>query len=464
MIRTVFSFPLRIFLSIFLSALFAGEAQAMTPSTPAVTLGTESLRKLPPTDSSHRSANAAMPLENVRITSKFGPRKHPVLNKAAFHGGVDMRARLNDKVKSISDGIVTFSGPRGALGNAVFISHPKLKATSIYGHLNRVSVSKGKKVKAGAVIGYAGTTGRSTGVHLHLTVKDQKTGKSVEPISFLASIEKKTGTAKTSIVATRESALSNTLLASTPEAGSRTSVARKTQLAIAKDQNLSQTFRDKQEKLTLRAAQTSRQPILFASTGPEAVRQRISASSEKRRAVLATVISNPSRGKWSAKYLQVSTANRARKQHTRLAFVQVKPASINSTASLYKQNRSVVRLAQTRKIPTAIKLASSGQVKKLRTKTILTIQKAPATIVVASRPQLAITKAKAIPSQQPPIPRKSDIAKVAGLRSAIAQAVASAQSLQSLYSEGIIARKQYLAAEQRVSQLREELRDAQSKS
>lgn len=113
------------------------------------------------------------------------------MRKIAFHSGVDMKAKLNDKVKTVSDGIITFAGPRGALGNAVFISHPKLKATSIYGHLNKVAVKKGKKVSAGAVIGYAGTTGRSTGVHLHLTVKDQTTGKSVEPISFLNSIPRK---------------------------------------------------------------------------------------------------------------------------------------------------------------------------------------------------------------------------------------------------------------------------------
>jgi len=124
----------------------------------------------------------------VKVTSKFGPRKHPVLKRRSFHNGVDMKAKLNDNVKSISPGVVTYSGDRGALGNAVFVSHPILKVTSIYGHLNKVAVSKGQKISAGAVIGYAGTSGRSTGVHLHLTVKDQKTGTNIEPISFLSKI------------------------------------------------------------------------------------------------------------------------------------------------------------------------------------------------------------------------------------------------------------------------------------
>src|SRR5581483_195480 len=105
---------------------------------------------------------SSVPLDTVRITSKFGPRKHPVLKRKSFHAGVDLAASLNDRVKSISDGIVVYSGARGALGNAVYVSHPKLKVTSIYGHLNKVAVRKGQKVSAGNVIGYAGTTGRST--------------------------------------------------------------------------------------------------------------------------------------------------------------------------------------------------------------------------------------------------------------------------------------------------------------
>lgn len=194
MVLKVLCLSLRIFLPLVLIVVLCAEAQGLTLATPMLTTTPGAQPAKAATDSTRQAVSntsSSMPLEKVRITSKFGRRKHPVLRKVAFHSGVDMKAKLNDKVKTVSDGIITFAGPRGALGNAVFISHPKLKATSIYGHLNKVAVKKGKKVSAGAVIGYAGTTGRSTGVHLHLTVKDQTTGKSVEPISFLNSIPRK---------------------------------------------------------------------------------------------------------------------------------------------------------------------------------------------------------------------------------------------------------------------------------
>lgn len=130
--------------------------------------------------------SVSVPLDTLRVTSKFGLRTHPILKRKSFHNGVDLAAKLNDRVKAISDGIVTYSGTRGALGNAVYLSHPKLKVTSIYGHLNKVAVRQGQVVTAGNVIGYAGTTGRSTGVHLHLTVKDQKTGVNLEPVRYFA--------------------------------------------------------------------------------------------------------------------------------------------------------------------------------------------------------------------------------------------------------------------------------------
>jgi hypothetical protein len=139
-------------------------------------------------DRKQNEKRASMPLERMRVTSKFGPRIHPILKRRAFHGGVDLAARLNDNVKAISDGLVIHAGRKGALGKAVYVSHPKLKVTSVYGHLNKVAVKRGQKVSTGQVIGFAGTTGRSTGVHLHLTLKNQKTGRPLEPQKFLASL------------------------------------------------------------------------------------------------------------------------------------------------------------------------------------------------------------------------------------------------------------------------------------
>ncbi|PWT95484.1 MAG: hypothetical protein C5B53_11365 [Candidatus Melainabacteria bacterium] len=142
---------------------------------------------------------ASMPLDQVRVTSKFGLRTHPVLKRKSFHAGIDLAAKLNENVKAISEGVVTDAGRESDLGNAVFISHPKLNVTSIYGHLNKIAVSKGDQVTAGQVIGYAGSTGLSTGVHLHLALKDQRTGRNIEPQHFLAQLATRTNFGSTDV-------------------------------------------------------------------------------------------------------------------------------------------------------------------------------------------------------------------------------------------------------------------------
>lgn len=127
-----------------------------------------------------------IPVKGTRITSAYGMRVHPITGKHKFHNGVDFSAKLNQRVYSVLDGKVVRCGPRGALGIAVEIYHPHKKTTTIYGHLNHKLVSKGQTVKAGQPIGLAGTTGRSTGVHLHFIVKQNK--KTVEPLGFLATL------------------------------------------------------------------------------------------------------------------------------------------------------------------------------------------------------------------------------------------------------------------------------------
>jgi hypothetical protein len=146
------------------------------------------LKAIAKSNRKQKEQRASMPLERMRVTSKFGPRIHPILKRRTFHGGVDLAAKLNEDVKAISNGVVIHAGRKGALGKAVYVSHSRLKVTSIYGHLNKVAVKKGQRVFAGEVIGHAGTTGRSTGVHLHLTLKDQNTGRPLEPQRFLAGL------------------------------------------------------------------------------------------------------------------------------------------------------------------------------------------------------------------------------------------------------------------------------------
>jgi murein DD-endopeptidase MepM/ murein hydrolase activator NlpD len=123
-----------------------------------------------------------------RITSGAGFRRHPVTGKHSFHSGVDLSAKLNDKVYNLLDGVVTRVGVRGNLGVAVEVYHPYPNVKTINGHLNAYSVMPGMWVQRGRVIGYAGSTGRSTGVHLHYTVVKADSGEYIEPLDFLKQV------------------------------------------------------------------------------------------------------------------------------------------------------------------------------------------------------------------------------------------------------------------------------------
>jgi len=119
------------------------------------------------------------------VTSKAGFRIHPVTGKGDFHNGVDLGAKLNDRVYNLLDGIVTRVGWRGALGVAVEVYCPYPDIRVICGHLNAYAVLPGMFVQRGRVIGYAGSTGRSTGVHVHYTIIKQDTNEYIEPMKYL---------------------------------------------------------------------------------------------------------------------------------------------------------------------------------------------------------------------------------------------------------------------------------------
>lgn len=124
------------------------------------------------------------------VTSKAGFRIHPITGRGDFHSGVDLAANLNDRVYCLLDGVVTRVGYRGALGVAVEIYHFYPNIRTIVGHLNAYSVIPGQRVRRGQVIGYAGSTGRSTGVHVHYTVIKQGTGEYIEPMAFFRTVPK----------------------------------------------------------------------------------------------------------------------------------------------------------------------------------------------------------------------------------------------------------------------------------
>jgi murein DD-endopeptidase MepM/ murein hydrolase activator NlpD len=101
------------------------------------------------------------------ITSPFGWRIHPITGKKTFHSGVDFAADQGVPIQAYFDGEVVFSGDYGGYGNAVILLHEGERYT-LYGHCSRLYVVKGQIVKAGDVIAAVGSTGISTGPHLHL--------------------------------------------------------------------------------------------------------------------------------------------------------------------------------------------------------------------------------------------------------------------------------------------------------
>lgn len=116
------------------------------------------------------------------ITSGFGPRRHPILGTVRQHTGVDMTAGYGTAIKAADDGRVIYSGYYGGYGNTVIIDHGGGIST-LYAHQSELGASNGDWVDAGDVIGYVGSTGLSTGPHLHFEVR--RSGKPVNPADYL---------------------------------------------------------------------------------------------------------------------------------------------------------------------------------------------------------------------------------------------------------------------------------------
>ena len=105
------------------------------------------------------------PVVYTRISSPFGYRVHPVLHTVHMHTGIDYVAPSGTPIKATADGVITFKGWKGGYGNTVMIRHSNGVET-LYGHMSAFTPAQGT-VRAGEVIGFVGTTGRSTGPHLH---------------------------------------------------------------------------------------------------------------------------------------------------------------------------------------------------------------------------------------------------------------------------------------------------------
>jgi murein DD-endopeptidase MepM/ murein hydrolase activator NlpD len=130
-----------------------------------------------------RKAFLRTPVEFSRISSRFGRRHHPVLNRMRMHKGVDYAAPAGTPVRATADGRIVLRGRKGGYGNAVVIRHGGSYST-LYAHLSRFKSGQhtGDRVRQGDVIGYVGSTGLATGPHLHYEFRVN--GAHANPLNF----------------------------------------------------------------------------------------------------------------------------------------------------------------------------------------------------------------------------------------------------------------------------------------
>jgi murein DD-endopeptidase MepM/ murein hydrolase activator NlpD len=128
------------------------------------------------------SMPTSWPMRNSRTTSRFGMRQDPITRRQARHLGMDLVSRGSHQVLASAAGTVTFAGRDGPFGKSVRIDHGN-QITTLYAHLNELNVNAGDVVDQGDIVGIMGSTGRSTGRHLHFEIHVR--GKPVDPIRFL---------------------------------------------------------------------------------------------------------------------------------------------------------------------------------------------------------------------------------------------------------------------------------------
>ena len=120
------------------------------------------------------------PVDATRISSRFGIRKHPILGYSRLHKGVDFAAPQGTKVLAAGDGIVDFAGWKSGYGYYVRLRHSSNYKTA-YAHLHSIATARGRRVKQGQIIGRVGSTGLSTGPHLHYEI--MLGGRHINPLT-----------------------------------------------------------------------------------------------------------------------------------------------------------------------------------------------------------------------------------------------------------------------------------------
>ncbi len=143
-------------------------------------------KKLDQLEQSLIAIPSAKPVANVSVNSNFGIRSDPFRGGAAMHSGVDIPGPIGTPIYATADGVVGRSGWVSGYGKLIELEHGKGIQTR-YGHLSQINVAAGTKIKRGQLIGLMGSTGRSTGSHLHYEVRLE--GRAVNPIPFLRSTD-----------------------------------------------------------------------------------------------------------------------------------------------------------------------------------------------------------------------------------------------------------------------------------
>jgi murein DD-endopeptidase MepM/ murein hydrolase activator NlpD len=130
-----------------------------------------------------RKALLRTPIDGAHVSSKFGMRRHPILGFSKMHAGMDFAAPTGTPIYAAGNGVVEEIGQKSGFGNYIRIKHNQQIATA-YGHLSKFGgdMRRGGRVQQGDIIGYVGTTGRSTGPHLHYEVL--RGGRQINPMSI----------------------------------------------------------------------------------------------------------------------------------------------------------------------------------------------------------------------------------------------------------------------------------------
>lgn len=130
------------------------------------------------------SIPSRMPVEGVKLTSSYGMRVHPVMGGRRAHKGIDLAGPVGTPIYATADGVVSKAEWFSSYGLYVSIEHGGALQTR-YGHMSRLNVANGQRVRKGEVIGFIGSTGRSTGPHLHYEVRVN--GEAVNPLPYMQS-------------------------------------------------------------------------------------------------------------------------------------------------------------------------------------------------------------------------------------------------------------------------------------